>query len=114
MTQQTNQPAQTEQWTTLCHVDELPATDGHYVEHGNRMFAVFRRGESVCVINDTCPHAGASLSAGFVDDECVVCPWHGWTFNIESGELVENPDIKVRRYPVRIVDGNVQVQLQPA
>jgi nitrite reductase (NADH) small subunit len=53
-------------------------------------------------IDDACPHAGASLSTGFVDAGCAVCPWHYWAFDLKTGELRDSPGVKIGRYPVRV------------
>ena len=45
-------------------------------------------GEPVA-IEDSCNHAGASLSEGWRRDACVVCPMHGYTFDLQTGVLVE-------------------------
>ncbi len=102
-----------EQLTDLCAVDAIPASGGHYVVVEGKPLAVVRdRDGAVHVIDDTCPHAGASLSAGRVDaDGCVICPWHDWAFDIEDGRCPDNPSIGVRVYPSRIEAGRVVAQL---
>ncbi|MGD0678605.1 MAG: Rieske (2Fe-2S) protein [Polyangiaceae bacterium] len=42
-----------------------------------------------CAIEDACNHAGASLAEGVRRGACVVCPMHGYTFDLRSGRLVE-------------------------
>lgn len=42
-------------------------------------------------INDTCTHAGASLSEGKLDDSIVTCGWHGAQFNCKTGNLEKFP-----------------------
>lgn len=62
------------------------------------------------VLADTCTHRGASLSKGWVRDNCVVCPYHGWRFD-KDGKCVQIPSLgegespppraKVDSYPVQ-------------
>jgi nitrite reductase/ring-hydroxylating ferredoxin subunit len=40
-------------------------------------------------IEDSCNHAGASLSEGWRRGDCVVCPMHGYVFELRTGALVE-------------------------
>ena len=42
---------------------------------------------------DRCPHREAPLSAGFVHEGCLVCPYHGWTFD-GDGTCVSIPSIR--------------------
>jgi NAD(P)H-dependent nitrite reductase small subunit len=89
-------------WTSLCELNELVEAKGKYVEINGFQLAVFRYGDNVYVMDNTCPHAGGPLAEGDVEDGCAVCPWHGWNFQLESGELVNAPGVKIRTYPARI------------
>jgi len=51
---------------------------------------VAKLGEDVLVALDRCPHRGAPLSAGTVVHDCLVCPYHGWAFDID-GEVTAIP-----------------------
>ena len=42
-------------------------------------------------INDTCTHAGGSLSEGKLDDSTITCDWHGAQFECKNGKLVKFP-----------------------
>ena len=42
----------------------------------------------VFAIEDACNHAGASLAEGWIEDQCVACPMHGYVFDLRSGKLV--------------------------
>lgn len=42
----------------------------------------------VFAIEDACNHAGASLSEGWIRQKCVVCPMHGYVFDLGTGKLV--------------------------
>lgn len=39
-------------------------------------------------IEDACNHAGASLAEGWLEEKCVVCPMHGYVFDLGSGQLL--------------------------
>ena len=49
-------------------------------------------------INDTCTHAGASLSEGSLDGAVIICGWHGAKFDCKTGKLSD--------FPVKIKDLN--------
>jgi nitrite reductase/ring-hydroxylating ferredoxin subunit len=46
-------------------------------------------GDRPVAIEDACNHAGASLSEGSRRGDCVICPMHGYTFELHTGKLVE-------------------------
>ena len=77
-------------------------------EGGRKVGAVLRE---VFAIDDVCPHMGASLSSGYVEDGIVTCPWHAWRFRLKDGVWADNPRLKVGCYQVRIVEDDVQVMI---
>lgn len=73
------------------------------------------RGESgtVYAIDDTCTHAFASFSEGFVEDDMVECPLHTSMFCLKTGKPHGPPAKKsVNTYPVTIEDGNIFVTVE--
>ncbi|MBI1338406.1 MAG: nitrite reductase small subunit NirD [Phycisphaera sp.] len=99
-------------WQPLCDLTAIPHVGGHYVVHHGRPLAVFRHNGEVIVMDDTCPHAGGSLSAGRIDGEsrCVLCPWHGWPFELATGQCPDNPTYRVQHYEVKVEDHRVYVR----
>ncbi len=75
--------------------------------------AIFRVGEAYYAIDDMCPHMGASLSGGFVENGIVTCPWHFWRFRLEDGAWADNPRIKIGCYKVTVVGEDICLQLPP-
>lgn len=55
-------------------------------------FAIWRTGSGVGVVGDRCPHRGADLSAGWVKDDCIACPYHGWEYDTD-GACVQIPHL---------------------
>jgi nitrite reductase/ring-hydroxylating ferredoxin subunit len=41
----------------------------------------------------------------------VICPWHGWEFDVASGEATHDEDIRLISYPVRVDDGSIVVEV---
>lgn len=100
-------------WIELCKLDTVEIGKAAYSDLAGRPLCVIRVDEKqVAVVDDTCPHAGASLSGGGVYDGCIVCPWHAWAFRVSDGRCPDNPAISVQRYPCRLNhDGGVEVGL---
>lgn len=62
-------------------------------------------------LDNTCPHAGGPLGEGTLEGECIVCPWHGWRYEVHTGARPENPDFKVSCLPVFIEGTSIVVEL---
>ncbi|HEY7254621.1 MAG TPA: Rieske 2Fe-2S domain-containing protein [Methylomirabilota bacterium] len=69
-----------------------------------RDVAVFRRGEELLAIGNDCPHQGGSLCDGWVEGDIVVCPLHGWEFDMRTGACMTVPGESVARY-IATVEG---------
>lgn len=69
---------------------------------GNLEIAVFFHEEKFWAIDNMCPHAGAPLVAGNVENYEVTCPWHYWRFDIRNGQCLTNPYDKIESYSLEI------------
>jgi len=74
---------------------------------------VFLSKGEIAVVENECIHVGSPLDGGAVVDRRVHCPWHGWAYDLRSGNLLtafgERPGIRV--FPHSIEDGNVVADL---
>lgn len=86
---------------------EVPSQGGLKVRLGRDEIAVFRHGDEYRAINDLCPHRGAPLSEGFLEQERVFCPWHCFDFSLCTGESTIAPHLRVTTYPVEVRDGEI-------
>src|SRR6516164_7375367 len=100
------------EFRTVCKVGDVPEGEGKTVSLGDKLIAVFRVGGEFRAIDDVCPHMGASLSDGYVENGIVTCPWHAWRFRLADGAWADNPRIKIGCYPVRVENDEVQVQVE--
>lgn len=105
-------PANAE-FITVARVGEIPEGQGASFQVGDRLVAVFHYQGRYLAIDDLCPHMGASLGAGHLDDEGVVtCPWHAWQFRVGDGTWCDNPRLTVDTFAVRVVGDEIQVRAQ--
>jgi nitrite reductase/ring-hydroxylating ferredoxin subunit len=73
---------------------------------------MFNRDGRYHAIDDACNHRGGPLSEGQVEEEAVVCPWHGAKLSIITGALLGPPGRgPVRSYPTRVNGQDVEVEL---
>jgi nitrite reductase (NADH) small subunit/3-phenylpropionate/trans-cinnamate dioxygenase ferredoxin subunit len=99
------------EFQTVCRIGDLAEGVGRTFFVDDQPIAVFLIAGTVFAIDDTCPHMGASLGSGFIDGETVVCPWHFWRFRLTDGRWADNPKLGIGCYSVRVIDGNVQIQM---
>jgi len=78
---------------------------------GDTPILLFKKGDTVCAISETCSHAGGPLSEGELDGNLVQCPWHASRFDICSGQVRGGPaTISQVRYETRIQNGQIEVR----
>jgi len=95
----------------VCRVDELGEGEGKTVTVNGKLIALFKVDGAFHAIDDTCPHMGASLSGGWVENKVVTCPWHAWRFRLTDGAWADNPRIKIGCYAVRVNGDDVEVEV---
>lgn len=91
----------------LCTIDQIEADNVIKVSLPNRApLAVYNVSGKVYVTEDTCTHGQASLSEGEIADGQIICPYHGGTFDIATGEATGPPCIIPLKTYAPIIDGN--------
>ncbi len=98
-------------WVAVGRVGDTAPGSGKVIVLGERRLALFDDDGEYRVLDDACPHQGASLGEGSSFRGTVVCPWHSWSFDLKSGVCPEAPSFQVRSYPVRVVDGTIEADL---
>ncbi len=100
-------------FVTVAKVGEIPAGEGKTIVVNGRLIALLRDGDNYFALDDTCPHMGASLGAGYVTDGAVYCPWHAWRFSICDGTWLDSLKSKVRctAHEVRVQGEEIQIKL---
>ncbi len=98
-------------WKTICRIDDIPTLGARRVARGNGAdVAVFRTSDDrVFALLDRCPHKGGPLSQGIVFGTSVACPLHNWTIDLKTGCATAPDEGSVQRFPVRVVDGVVEL-----
>lgn len=103
-------------------LSEIPPGARKLVEAGGRPIVVFNVGGVLYAVSNRCPHAGGSLvhghQVGLVEatepgryrysrkGEIIKCPWHGWEFDLATGQSRCDPaTVRVRAYPVDVTPG---------
>ncbi|MEV8000019.1 Rieske 2Fe-2S domain-containing protein [Pseudarthrobacter oxydans] len=120
-------------WQPLAALADLPDGKLHKIVVAEIPLLAYREGESVSVLSDVCSHLSGPLHEGKVkggrlqdrvdqnggpgdgSDPCVVCPWHGSTFSLRTGEVQAGPaTARQPLFETRVSGGLVEVCLPGA
>lgn len=90
-------------------LEDLPVGSRKTVELTNeREIALYNIDGEFYAIENSCPHKGAPLSEGILCDRVIECDWHGWQFDLRSGECLTVSE-RIATYKVVIEDGLISV-----
>lgn len=115
---------------TVARVEDVPEGEHRIFSVAGREIGIFNvRGEYFALRN-RCPHLGGPLCEGEVlglvysskpgdvrfdgSKRLITCPWHGWEFDVKTGQSYFNPRLKARRYTVETSAGEASQERQEA
>ncbi len=101
-------------FVTVARTHDIPPGTGRTVEVDGIWIAVFNMQGIFYAIDNSCPHAGGPLGEGKLCEGVVECPWHGWKFDVASGERVGNPNFQVTCCEVRVHGDEIQIAIPPS
>ena len=99
----------TQSYTVAQRADVPPGT-AREVMAGDQVLALFNVEGTFHALDGVCPHAGGPLGAGALRGSVITCPWHGWQFDVASGQNCLNPRICHTTFAVRVEGENVVVE----
>ena len=95
----------------VCRISDLENNCGKRFIVDDVDIAVFRLDDKVYALGNICPHQHSPLIYdGFIDDGCVICPAHGWMFDIKTGKTPSGQR-GLNYFEVRIDENNVFVKV---
>ncbi|MDE2929237.1 MAG: Rieske (2Fe-2S) protein [Acidobacteriota bacterium] len=106
----------------ICSVDSLPPGSRRVVKIGVRSIGVFNVDGRFYALRNSCPHQGGPICLGHLTGfatsptpgefeylrkgEILRCPWHGWEFDVKTGQSWFDPArLRVATYPARVESG---------
>jgi nitrite reductase (NADH) small subunit len=96
----------------VARVADVPEGRGLCVRIDVIEVGLFRVAEEIHAMENRCPHAGDPLSEGELRGSIIVCPGHGWDFDVRTGFRPGLADgFPIPCFPVRLVDGHVEVDI---
>ena len=99
-------------WTRITAVENVPPQEGRSVSVAGREIAIFNLGDRFSAIENECPHQGGPLCDGIVSGTTIVCPLHGWRFDLDNGLATRaSRPACVAVYPTRVEDGIILIDV---
>jgi len=94
---------------TVARVDDLPLGTARVFEVGDEEIAVFSCEDGFYASQGHCLHMGGPLGHGKLAGCILTCPWHGWQYDVRTGENEFDRALKLETYEVVVEDGEVKV-----
>ena len=101
-------------WIPIASVAECPPGKALERVAENRLVALFNVDGTFYALDSVCPHQGGPLAGGDVQNCIVTCPWHGWQFDVRTGQHQLSSRIQQPRFEVRVEGQTVLVEVDEA
>ena len=97
--------------TRVARQDEIPPGEGKSFVVAGKTIAVFNVGGSFHAIDGVCPHKKGPLAEGPLEGRIVTCPWHGWEFDVTSGQLQHDEKIRLACFKLHLEGGDILIEM---
>ena len=99
-------------FTRIAGRNELPAPDeAREYTCGDKLICVANVGGTVTAMDNVCLHRGGPLGQGIIDSGKIVCPWHGWQYDPQTGAASHDAAVKLKVYPIKVEGEDVLADL---
>jgi nitrite reductase (NADH) small subunit len=99
------------QWFRVAVASDLPEGSGGEFVAGGRIIALFHVAGSFYAMDGICPHQGGPLGKGALIGCIITCPWHGFQFDVTTGQHQTSRSLVHPTFPVKVEGGDVWVDL---
>lgn len=76
-----------------------------------RVLCVANVDGAYAVLDNVCVHRGGPLGQGIVEGGKIICPWHGWAYDLKTGEAAHSPAARVAVFPIQVEGEDVLVEM---
>ncbi|MFV1967746.1 MAG: Rieske (2Fe-2S) protein [Pirellulaceae bacterium] len=87
-------------WIRIASVSDCPPGAAREWMADGRVVAVFNVEGQFFALDGICPHQGGPLGRGKLCHAIVTCPWHGWRFDVRTGQYEANRAVCHPAFPV--------------
>jgi len=99
-------------WKRIAARSDLPAeNEAKEFALGEKVICIANIAGKYSALDNICAHQGGPLGQGVVLDGKVVCPWHGWMFDPQTGVPDVDPRFPVAVFPLRIEGDDALIEV---
>jgi nitrite reductase (NADH) small subunit len=91
--------------------DEVPAGTIRELQIDGKVIALANVDGKFYAIDNVCLHRGGPLAEGQLRATSVTCPWHGWEYDVTTGETIMNRAVSVQTYKVEVRGDDVYIDV---
>ncbi len=95
----------------VASVSEVPLGKAKTINVKGTPIALYNVGGKFYATHNTCLHRGGPLGEGQLEGETITCPWHGWQYNVETGQCSTNPAAKLKTFKVEVKGQDIYVEI---
>jgi nitrite reductase/ring-hydroxylating ferredoxin subunit len=95
----------------VARAEEIPQGERKIVEVDGHSIGIFHHKSGWYAIRNSCLHRGGPVATGELKGDHIICPWHGYTYNLADGKLLIDPGARLETYPVTIENGEVRLRV---
>jgi len=96
-------------WHRAASASDLPPGSALECVAGDRIVALFNVDGKIYALDGICPHQGGPLGKGKLQGCIVTCPWHGWQFDVSTGQHQTSKSLVHAKYGVKVEGDAVYV-----
>jgi nitrite reductase (NADH) small subunit len=89
------------------HVSEIPEGERKIIQVEGLSIGVFHHKGAWIALRNSCLHRGGPVCTGALNGEILICPWHGYQYNLLDGKLLADPSAALEKYQVEVRDDQV-------
>jgi len=98
-------------FVTVARIEEVPEGTIAGVRAGDEEIALAHCDGGFYAVQAHCLHLQGPLAEGSLEGCVLSCPWHGWQYDVRTGENEFDLAIRLRTYDVQVADGEVRVRV---
>jgi nitrite reductase/ring-hydroxylating ferredoxin subunit len=97
-------------FVTVARLEDVPPGTLRNVTAGEEEVTLAHCDHGVYAVQSRCLHLKGPLGEGHLEGCVLTCPWHGWQYDVRTGENEFDLAIKLETYEVQVEDGEIRVR----